>query len=313
MGIKKATALFLAAMLLFLCACSGNETQPTENQQTAATLPINQAQSKAAAETKDGWNSSVLPESFAHEPQGCKTISTQIIPASRLKSEYTVEAVRITLRCLPEQMDAFSEEMVSLGYVGGICFYKGSEIYGDKVVGHWTNDEYLATISDSKESIAEKDGLRYTLTLDVVKCENGVPEVLKKGFSEVKTCWTRADGEYYGINAIGIENAEPDETLSDVNWMWKFRDEDAFIGVTSQEYEDYLLQLTVLGFEGYAEVESDEYGEIVYYSAEYSYDNNSFGVYLCYITYLSTLEIIYSNDISYFYGEETTQSTEAQQ
>lgn len=299
--MKRLTAALLAATMLFLCACTGSETNGGTSgaSQTAATLP--QKESVAADE---GWNASLLPVPFAREPQGCKTLSTAVIEPSVFKSPYTCAATRIQLRCLPEQMNSFSDEMISLGYIGGISFYKNNDIYGDSVIGHWTNDEYFATIYESEKTTVPKDGMEYTLTLDVVKCENTIPEILTMAFPGIETAWTRNAGDYTGMNDYGVESAKPDETLSDSHWAWNFKGGDAFVGVTKTEYEKYLYDLTVRGFDGYSEKENDGTGMVEYFSAEYEYGENTYGVYLCYISYLSTLEMIFSNDITFFYSEE---------
>ena len=301
--LKKTLAVILAATLIFLCACTGKETTADDiTKQTAATLPKQDNEEKNES-TAEGWVTEMLPEKFAKQPDGSIAISTQKLDPAVSKSPYNSAAVRLKLRCLPEQMQAFSKELVSLGYTGCICFYKNHAVYQSNVVGNWTNDEYFVTVNEFELSTAEKDDLQYTITIDVVKCKNDMPDILTRGFPDLKNVWTRKAGNYQGVNSFGVETIQPDSTLSDTYWLWEFKGQDAFIGVSREEYTAYLYELTTRGFDGYSEIENDEYGEIEYYSSEYTYGGNVYGVYLCYISYMSTLEMIFSNSIKNFYDE----------
>lgn len=299
--MKKAISAGLAALLLLsACSCSrpGNSQQTTSAAPAVTTSAVTAAESSQPASQKTDL--SLLPEDFPSFPNGCKVVSTESIEYSPFKYPYTCDFTRIKVNCIKPQILLFSNSLHSLGWNGGIIFDDGT------VTGHWCNDKHFITVSESEKYGDDiGDSTPYLLTLDVVKCENQLPEVLLVSFPAFTGGYTRNKGEYRAIDSYGDVINKFSGTFSEPNWLWDFRYEDAFFGVTRQEYEDYLKVLEGAGYGGIIQTESTKFGDIYYVSAERSVPNatNPIGVYLCYISYLSTLELIFSNDVTVFSPE----------
>lgn len=295
--MKKAISAGLAALLLSTCSCSRGGNAPRATTTAPAVTTAVQSLTEGSRISSGKSDLSILPEGFPSFPDGCSVISTEQIEFSPFKYSYTDSFTRIKVKCIAPQLLSFSNTLRSLGWDGGAAFDNG------KVTGHWCNDRHFITVSESEQQSEASDGTaHYLLTLDIVRCQNRLPEALVFSFPEFTGGYTRNKGEYYAIDLYGNEVTAFSGAFNEPNWMWSFRFEDAFFGVTRQEYEDYLKVLEHEGFGGIIQTETTEFGDVYYVSAERAIEGytNPAGVYLCYISYLSTLELIFSNDITVF-------------
>ncbi len=295
--------------MLFLCACNdGNNENPNVSyvnvdeytgvpRQTQADWFATQPVSEGA--TGEKTTSSVqitkdeLPEGFPSIPEGTSNISITKYTAAQSDDGYRSDWIRFKFSAPKHSLMKFSTDLVAAGYKGGIKFVESSptgyEYYAPGLYGAWHNGKHIISIVDCENEI---DG-SYAITLDIVEC--GVSFYPELGnYYPVFEGYSMVPGIYKEITPSGQLLIHEFDGAFHETWQITYTKENAFVGVSRKQFDDYVKSIEESGF----------VGEVFQYDLDgcstYFYDaidsQNKVYISMVFNENLSTLDVLFTND-----------------
>lgn len=260
--MKKFIALFISALLLFLCACDNekpnNDYVSYVNvddytgiaRETKADWFETEPDASGAVTEKSAITADELPDGFPSIPEGTSNISMIKYSKSESKAGYRSDWIEVKFSAPKHSIMKFSSDLIAAGYKGGIKFVESEdgvyEYYGRGWHGGWQNGKHIISVVGSQDEI---DG-SFALTLHITECgESFYPELVKLFPAFEWQSLTR--GKYYEVPGNGRNNIKHDFDGSfHEKWEILYAYEEALIGVTRAEFESYIKKLKTAGFEG---------------------------------------------------------------
>lgn len=298
--MKRIIALLLAISIVFLCACSKNSTDEETITAAAETTVAAETTSNAEASTSlpdyiTEWGSDLLPADFPAPPANTYDVTVMDIPAEDELSGACFDITRLIFTCPENEFYNFCNSLIQYGFFGGMKNIKNGTIYGDGFSGGWKNDEHIITIVVSEY----EDNGDLKMCLDISENVSAFPDALKAYFPELAFP-AHTGGTYIGYNS------EEDQTniftgkFEHMYWQWHFKFDNAFTGVSMNDFNKYIDALEEDGFNG--EMASSVIDGCTVINADIIKDD--FAILLTYNQVLRRLDIIYTNHAAYFFGEE---------
>ena len=288
--MKKYFAFILAASMIFLCACTGNDTSGT----TVTTAVETTSESEKVIITD--WNSDLIPADFPAPPDG--TFNFETAKGNHLTDEndYNSDWVRMRFTCPYNNFFGFTNNLLANGYIGRTRTVNEIDniYYRNGVHGYWQNGTNIVKINSSN---IENGNL--TVVIDIVPCTKGLPEKLLEFFPDFDG-YCAGPGFYCGHDAsLEFITSAPDETLTP-NWHWEFlctgNAGNAFIGVTEEEFDDYCDLLGKEKFSGPIGVSTVDGFEVTTVDTLKDIDDTTYGAYMLYNPDLMILEFAFTNN-----------------
>ncbi len=285
--MKKTIALVLAAAMIMLCSCTDNSAHTQPDGITAETVA-------ATKEIVTEWNTTVLPEKFPSPPKGTHDLSIVKGDAADGEYAYTTDFYRITFICPETEFYSFTNELLSLGYIGGSKKITDGEYYSDGFKGYWQNGETYIRISNSSNT----DNGEIIISLDIAECVDNFPKALEEYFLKFNG-FCQSDGFLCGHDANKIEvnaNSVNPAEITTPYWHWDFRFSNGFVGVEQKDFEKYFHDIEATGYEG--TITSLTVDGMSVFSGDLIKKTGvtDFGVFMLYNTVLKTLDISYTNN-----------------
>lgn len=292
--MKKIIALLLALSMLFLCACSENgdadKETATENVETTVAAQT----TTAPAETTDAppeyvseWGSDLLPAGFPPPPANTYDVTIFDIPAATEYSGACHDITRIIFSCPEKEFYTFCNSLSDNGFFGGMKNITNGTLYSDGFSGGWKCDEYIIIIVLTEYE--ENGDLK--ICLDLSENVSAFPEALNAYFPEFAFP-ARTGGKYYGYNSVDGEVTETfNGKFEHIYWQWQFRFDNAFTGVSMDDFNKYIDALEAAGFSG--EMTSDTVDGCTVINGNIVKDD--YAVILTYNQVLKRMDIIYTN------------------
>lgn len=310
--MKKITAVLLCFSFLFLFACSNdkqdnvkyvNADNPSSIGKEFATswndftLP---AADVSSGETQPNVSAAeLLPENFPEIPEGVSDLSIVKKPYSK-DSGYPSEYVELKFICKYMNLVTFSQSLKDKGYKGGIKEITDGTYYPTGIHGAWQDGKYLIRIVGTQAIV---DGSQ-EVTMHIVPCVDMFP-------SELAALSSSFDG-FCGAEPYYYEYVDGEPYLRDytggfhAKWMFAFKGDCSYVGVTREDFENYFTVLESKGYE-IGTVEPGTLDGCTTFLGEAMSGDESLYVMLLYNETLATLDIYYTNDIdglkSAIYGE----------
>lgn len=298
--MKKTIALLLALSIIFLCACSkdggADEETTTANVQTTLAAQTTSAEETTTSppEYVTEWGSDLLPADFPSPPINTYDVTVSDIPATQKYSEACFDTTRIIFSCPENEFYAFCNSLSDKGFFGGMKNISGGALYSDGFAGGWKCDEYIIVIIDSMY----KDNGDVKFCLDVSENVSAFPEALKAYFPEFAFP-SHNGGTYLGYNSDGEQTNTFNGSFEHVYWQWHFRFDNAFTGVSMDDFNNYIDALEAAGFSG--KMESSVIDGCTVINGDIVKDN--YAILLTFNQALKRLDIIYTNHAAYYFGE----------
>lgn len=290
--MKRITAAILALSILFLCACSGqnsnNDASTTANQQT-----------ESVTKSFSDWGSNLLPSDFPAPPASAYNISIDSGKAS--DNGYRSDFVRVIFTCFERDIYDFSNKLQANGYVGGIKNIQShSTYYPEGFLGAWQNGVKLIRVNNAK--INETGDI--TFVFDIIDCIDSFPEPLERLFPKFNG-YSKGTGQYYRYNENQeIVSREFEGDFTQDAWYWDFGFENAFIGVTNEQLTEYENILVEEMFGGESSVTVADDCTFITYNLYKEIGGVLYGVFIAYNQTLRMLDIVYTNEPSLITGQE---------
>lgn len=300
--MKKLTALFLAGILLLLCAC-GSKEPPADSKTTAAADTTSAETTTAAPDptmpSGKAPNLDLLPEDFPPLPKGIVNLTVSHLSGTGKLTGYALDRTRIAFDCYEPVFYQFTNSLIAAGYTGSCRNIQTNDLYSLGFAGSWQNGKHIIVIDKSEK----KDNNLQRFTLDFANYTDCFPHVLGNIFPPFKAA-SRSKGNYYGYDYTAGTQSETFRSLNaDANWQWSFRFDDAFIGLTEEEFRNYMETLEENGFSGNIGQNVRDGCQVYEGDIVKSTEDGDYGVFLMYNTSLLTLDIVFTNDPAYFLGE----------
>lgn len=292
--MKKITAFILVFITLFLCACSDDSSvsTPTDAQESLTELTVKTGRTSIITE----WGTDLLPEKFPSPPQGTHDFSIATGLADSAAFAYSTDFYRITFICPEYEIYSFSNELVSLGYKGGIKKFENASYYSDGYKGYWQNGETYIRI---QQSTATDDG-EMIFRIDIAPCVDNFPEALEKFFPKFNG-YCMSIGSYCAHDGNGDQITDEFEgSFAAPSWHWEFRFSNGFVGVEQEEFEKYFYDFEPAGFTGVLSSSTVDGCSVITGDLTKSTAEGVYGVFMVYNVNLKTLDIAYTNDASIY-------------
>lgn len=292
--MKKLSALILAFLMLFLCACSGGSSEPATPSDVQTTADVSVKTGRTSVITE--WGTDLLPEKFPKPPEGTHDFSIAKGLADSAAFAYSTDFYRITFICPEIGIYSFSNELITLGYKGGIKNFTDATYYRNGFSGYWQNGENYIRIA---ESTPIDDG-EIIFNVDIAPCHDNFPVALEKFFPKFNG-YCMSIGSYCAHDGNGkFITDEFDGSFAAPAWHWEFRFENGFVGVEPEEVNDYFYSFEKEGYQGVLTEDTIDgckviMGDLIKNAAEGDY-----GVFMLYNSTLKTLDIAYTNDASIY-------------
>lgn len=291
--MKKIFALTVALTMIFLSACSDNTSAGTPSD--AVTEIVSQSQT-VKYNTITEWSTDLLPEKFPSPPKGTHDFSFARGEGTEAAFAYTSDFLRITFICPENEFYSFSNELIALGYKGGVKKVENGEYYSDGFQGYWQNGEKYIRISDSTET----ESGEIIFQIDIADCVDNFPEELETYFPRFNG-YCMSIGSFCGHDGNGDQITDKFEgSFALPAWHWEFRFSNGFVGVEQMEFEEYFYKVEDEGYKAVLSTNTVDgftvmTGDLIKETAEGSY-----GVFMLYNVNLKTLDIAYTNDASIY-------------
>lgn len=307
--MKKTIALLLAVLILFLCACSKNdttdETTKTNNETTvsdALTTGSNTSTTKKDSQSTPDyvseWGSDLIPADFPAPPASTYDVTVMDIPAEDKLSGACFDITRLIFTCPEHEFYNFSNALIQHGFYGGMKNIKNGTVYSDGFAGGWKNEEYIVVIIANEY----EDNGNLKICLDISENISAFPEALKPYFPEFAFP-AHTGGTYIGYNSDDDQTNIFTGKFEHIYWQWHFRFDNAFTGVSINDFNKYIDALEDAGFNG--EMSNDTVDGCTVINANIYKDD--YAILLTYNQVLRRLDVIYTNHAAYFFGEEETE------
>ena len=298
--MKKPIALLLLCCLLLLTACGGRERaeKTTAANQTSAEETTTAAPDPTMPSGK-AVNPDLLPEDFPPLPKGVVNLTVSHLSGTGKLTGYALDRTRLTFECYEPVFYQFTNSMIAAGYVGSCRNIQTNDLYSLGFAGSWQDGKHVIVIDKSEK----KDGNLLRITLDFMPYTDCFPHLLDGIFPAFRAA-ARSKGAYLGYDYASGEQTDVFRSLNaDANWQWQFRFDDAFVGVTEQEFRDYIEKLEENGFSGNIGQNVRDGCQVYEGDIVKSTEDGDYGVFLMYNTSLLTLDAVFTNDPAYFLGE----------
>ena len=289
--MKRLIAFIISILLVFLCACSGQET--SLDNSTKETVALTEHPNSFTE-----WGTDLLPEDFPAPIKGMHDLKVESGEAS--EDTYRTDWLRLTFTCFEKDIYDFSNALASSGYVGGIKnIHAPTSYYYEGFNGNWQNGKYIVRVNSTK--ILDSGEIEFVF--DILECRKNFPEELETEFPRFDG-YTIATGKYYlyDESKTNVISRKSGGVLSDNSWYWDFGYEDAFIGVTMDEISAYENKLVEAGFGGDCSTTVVDGCTVISYDLYKMVGNKRYAVFVAYNQTLKTLDIVYTNDASLFTG-----------
>ncbi len=284
--MKRFIALSLVLSLLFLCACSKDKNADTTTTQAAQTTTLKEEKNDLP-EYVTGWGSDLLPADFPAPPAKTYDVSVKNIPAESKLAGICKDITRLIFTCPETEFYNFSNKLVAKGFYGGMKNIVDGTLYSDGFAGGWKNDEYIIVIIESRY----EDNGDLKICLDVTENTSSFPEALKAYFPEFAFP-ARTGGTYIGYNTEDDQTNDFNGNFEHMYWQWHFRFDNAFTGVSMNDFNAYIDALEEAEFSG--EMGSSTVDGCTVINADIVKD--SFAIILSYNQILRRLDIVYTNN-----------------
>ncbi|MBQ3007864.1 MAG: hypothetical protein IJD78_09935 [Clostridia bacterium] len=292
--MKKTAAFILAFTMLFLCACSGSPDSPAtpSDAQSASEEPVKDGRSPVITE----WGVSVLPEAFPAPPEGTHDFSIAKGLAEKAAFAYSTDFYRITFICPEIGIYTFSNELIALGYTGGIKKFTDASYYSDGYSGYWQNGEKYIRI---QESTAIDNG-EMIFVIDIADCVDNFSDKLAEIFPKFNG-YCMSIGSYCAHDGNGDRiTTEFDGSFAAPSWHWEFRFANGFVGVEQLDFEKYFYSFEAEGYKGVMLMDTIDGCRVITSDLIKSATEGDYGVFMIYNMDLKTLDIAYTNDASIY-------------
>lgn len=292
--MKKFSAIFLALLIIFLSACSGNTSPVNESEEPETTAALVTEVVKYNTITE--WGTDLLPEKFPAPPKGTHDFSIARGEGTKATYAYTSDFVRITFICGELEISDFANELNNLGYIGGIKKIEDGTYYSNGFHGYWQDGEKTIVISDATETASGE----YVFVIDIADCVDNFPEELEYYFPKFEGYCTSI-GAFCGHDANGEQITDEFEgNFAMAEWHWEFRFSNGFIGVEQVDFERYFYDIESAGCEATLATHTIDgctvmSGDLIKRTTEGDY-----GVFMIYNVNLKTLDIAYTNTASIY-------------
>ena len=292
--MKKIISVMLAASLIFLCSCGNSNNDVDDNPSSAETT-----EATTHPDAFSEWGTDLLPENFPAPPEGAHSLSVETGTAATEGPGYRSDWVRLNFTCLEKDFLAFTTEFFKLGYEGKAKYLSVAAYFPDGYNGSWQDGKTLVKINKATLN----DNGEFEFQLDVMKCIDTFPTAVEEYFPKFEG-YSRNAGYYYGYN--GIDEFVTDKFVSldqSEHWYWDFCYENAFVGVTLAQFEDYIDKLVEAEFAG--ELTDSTADSCSVTSADLFKEVSPDEIYGCFMIYnrsLQTLDVVYTNHIERFVG-----------
>lgn len=296
--MKKLTAILLVAMLLFMSACTTADITETPTDAPSAqniTLP---SQGATAQQTMPGeitdWSIPELPADFPAPPAGMSLYSHSITKGESVFYPKDVEVIEISFTCQKVNFIEFTNSLLEAGYKGGCVQIKeGKEYFREGYLGGWQNGKTAVIIFNT----IEIDKNLVTYYINVSECGRYFPSGLE-GIIPRFDGYSIHTGAYTFLNSKDeFEYAELPKDLSRSLWniTHTSADYNAFLGVSTSEFNDYCNEIGKAGFT--CETMNDNYdgANVIFFDAYKVINGKTYTVQLLYNSSASMLEAIYTN------------------
>ena len=296
--MKKLTAFILVFIMLFLCACSGNTSGSTPSDaQTVADASVKTGSTPPITE----WGTNLLPEKFPAPPEGTHDFSIKKGLAEKAAFAYSTDFYRITFICPEMGIYSFANELITLGYTGGIKKFTDASYYSDGYSGYWQNGEKYIRIA---EATAIDDG-EYIYVIDIADCVDNFSDELAKIFPKFNG-YCMSIGSYCAHDGNGNQiTTKFDGSFAAPSWHWEFRFANGFVGVEQVDFEKYFYSFENEGYQGILTADTVDGSSVISADLIFSAAEGDYGVFMVYNKDLKTLDIAYTNDASIYTGQST--------
>ena len=269
--MKRFVALFIGMLLVFLCAC---EDEKPKNDNVSY-VHINDytgipretktdwfedetvGESANAGETSTGEKatSSVkitaddLPDGFPEIPEGTSNISMVRYSKEESKAGYRSDWIEVKFSAPEHSIIKFSQDLIAAGYKGGIRYVETEdgiyEYYGNGWHGGWQNGKHIISVLKSEKEI---DG-SFALTLHIAECGRSVYPEFGQYFPEFNG-QSLTNGKYYEVLSNGSTVKHEFDGSFHEKWQLIYAFEEAFMGVSTSQFDAYVKTLRDAGFVG---------------------------------------------------------------
>lgn len=284
--MKRIIALSLVLSLLFLFACKKQETEDTTTTQATQTTTLKE-EKNALPEYVTEWGSDLLPADFPAPPAKTYDVSVKSIPAENTLSGICKDITRLIFTCPETEFYKFSNKLVMQGFYGGMKNIVDGTLYSDGFAGGWKSEKYIIVIIESRY----EDNGDLKICLDIAENTSSFPEALKAFFPEFAFP-ARTGGTYIGYNTEDDQTNDFNGSFEHKYWQWHFRFDNAFTGVSMNDFNAYIDALEEAGFSG--EMGSSTIDGCTVINADIVKDN--FAIILSYNQILRRLDIVYTNN-----------------
>lgn len=291
--MKKLSAFLLAFVMLFLCACSDKDSVTSPSEADTETTEAATAENISIITE---WGTDLLPEKFPSPPEGTHDFSIVMGLAETAAFAYSTDFYRITFICPEYEIYSFSNELITLGYSGGIKKFTDAAYYSDGYTGYWQNGETYIRIQDSTSI----DNGEMIFQIDIAECVDNFPEALEKFFPKFNG-YCMSIGSYCAHDGNGDQiTTEFDGSFAAPSWHWEFRFSNGFVGVEQEEFEKYFYSFESEGYKGILTADTVDGCSVIMGDLVKSVTEGDYGIFMLYNTNLKTLDIAYTNDASIY-------------
>lgn len=288
--MKRLIAAVLCLSILALCACSKNET--VEEIQTSVT------ESTTHPNTFTEWDSELVPENFPKPQPGMHDL--EITTGSAGENGYRSDYVRLTFICFEKDIYEFSNSLSECGYVGGVKNIPSpAAYYAEGFTGNWHDGKKLVTINGYE--VLSTGEVKFVF--DIIDCIESFPEALEPIFPKF-VGYSKTAPTYRLYNSKGeVVSEEFSGILGEGGWFWDFGFENAMVGVTMEQLNQYEIEMVDAGFGGNCITTYTDGCTVISYDMTKMIDGKIHGIYIAYNQSLKTMDVVYTNDISLVTGE----------
>lgn len=296
--MKKFSAIILTFTILFLCACTSAKT---DNTTTTEFVPVKLTETTVTTIPTTApvffseWPADLLPEKFPAPPEGSYAFEFAKGNPEKDEGNFHSEWVRIRFVCPEQNFHTFTNEMVSLGYIGSSKRINEGTFYQSGYNGAWQDGKNIVRI-DQTYTDANNN---MQVTIDIVPCKNTFPDALTEIFPKFEG-YTTSTGVYCGHDSNGTQISDSYKGSFDTAWHWEYRFSKGYVGVSLEEFESYYETLGEMGFSGVISAALVDGCDMLSVDVEKTVGNTTYVAHLLFNQTTKTLDMAFSNDPSIY-------------